>query len=85
MSASVTIRLIVEPVGAHQPPLDLPLELLEHDHRGHAGGERAAHDGGLLGAVEPLEQLEQAVEAQPAGGRERIVGVGCGRRVGHDR
>jgi hypothetical protein len=39
----------------------------------HPGGQRAAHHGRLLGALQPLEQIEQAVEAQPAGGSEWIV------------
>ena len=52
---------------------------------GHAGLQRAAHDRALGRAVEPLEQREQAVEAQAAGGRERVVGIRWGRRVGHDR
>jgi hypothetical protein len=44
-----------------------------HHRRGHARGERAAHDLGLLGALEPLEQGEQPVDALAAGGSEGIV------------
>ncbi len=72
-------------MAAHQPPLDLALELLDDDHRRHAGGERAARDGALGLAVEPLEQLEQAVEPQAARRSERIVGIWWGRHAGHDR
>ena len=39
--------LIVEPAAARQPPLDLALELLDDDHRRHAGRERAARDPAL--------------------------------------
>ena len=85
VSVSVTIRSHRRTARADQPPLDLPLQLLDHHHRRHAGLERAAHHRALGRAVEPLEQGEQAVDVQPAGGRERVLGVRRGRRVGHAR
>jgi len=48
-------------VHAGQPPLDLALELVEHEVGGNARGERRAHHLGLLGAVERLQLREQAV------------------------
>jgi len=48
------------------------LELLDHEHRGHTGGDRAADHEALLLPVQALEQSQQAVERQSARGGERI-------------
>ena len=86
VSARLTTRLlIVEPRGADQPPLHLALDLLEHEHRRDRRRQRPAGDRRLLRAVEPLEQHQQPVEVQPARGRERILRVEWGQRVGHGR
>ena len=77
--------LIVEPGAAHQPALDLALELLEHHGVRDAGRHRGAHDRGLLGAVELREQPEQAVDAHAARLAQQLVGVGGDRRIGHGR
>src|SRR3954465_7357528 len=52
---------------AREPPLHLGLELVHHALARHAGLQRRAHDGRLLGAAEPLEQREQPVEVEGEG------------------
>src|SRR5690349_3467129 len=47
---------------SRQTALDLALELVQHHVAWHPGGEGGAYDGGLLGAVQALEQGEQAGE-----------------------
>src|SRR5688572_24478425 len=64
-TTATTSRLLA--AHAHQPALDLVLELLQHALARHAGLQGRADDRGLLGAVEPLEQPQQAVEALAAG------------------
>src|SRR4051812_23215044 len=51
-------------VQAREPALDLALELVHHAVARDAGGERAAHDRGLLDAVKALEEREEAVEVE---------------------
>ena len=60
---------------AREAPLHLPLELLDDARLGHARGQRRADHGDLLGAVELLEQCEQALHALAAGGGEGVVGI----------
>src|SRR3954454_10678602 len=57
-------------VEAGEPAPDLALELVHHALARDARRERRAHDLGLLGAVEPLEQREQPrkVEGERVGG-----------------
>ena len=49
---------------ARQPARDLALELVQHPLARDARLQRRAHDRGLLGAVEPLEQREQPGEIE---------------------
>ena len=44
-----------------------------HHRRRHARGERATHDLRLLGALQPLEEREQPVDAEATGRSEGIV------------
>jgi hypothetical protein len=61
---------VVEPGQAAQ---DLGLQLVQHAVARHPGRERRAHHGGLLGAVEALEQREQPVEVEGEVVRGHVV------------
>src|SRR3954465_1345967 len=54
-------------IEARQAPPHLALELVHHALARNAGGQRRAHDRGLFGAVEALEQREQPREVEGEG------------------
>ena len=64
--------IIVEAAGAHQPSLDLALDLLEDDGVWDPRGARRPDHRGLLAPVQGLQQVEQAEQGEPSGRGERI-------------
>ena len=69
-------------MSAHETPLHLALELLEHDHRCDPGLQRRARHGGLLGAVQALQEREQTVQVEASGASQRIIHAGSLPRMG---
>src|SRR5436190_2295060 len=83
-AASVSAGAVISNRGyAGEAPLHLVLQFLHHARVRHAGRQGRAHDLGLLGAVELLEEPQQAVEALAAGGRERVLRIDGEGHAGH--